>query len=394
MKELSKKIYTPYFSVISFILIIKIALIVGGVLVITTFPFVQKNYEANFHLALSDNQALLLSKTWDSQHYLNIAKNGYKINSESNPFFPLYPFLISGVNYIIHSPAVSGLFLSLIFSVGSGILLFKLAKHISNDEGVSFLSVVFLFSFPTAFFLSLIYSESLFLFLALLFFYNMEKKNFWIAMLPAFLLPLTRPTGIFIIVPLFLYMFLLSKKDKKIKIPTFNKPITLNFKLHYLFLIFPILGIIAYLLLMQIFLNNPFVTLLDKNRIAIWDIRNVIDPSLLIKNLFMQDLRIHGIYNSILDRVFFISFCVFLPFIYKKVSLPIFVFTVLLGITPLFGSFMSYLRYILPAFSVFIVIAMYCKNQKLDTIKYALLFFFILLQAILFSMHILNYWVA
>lgn len=392
--KLLKKIPAQYLEIVGFVLLIKLLLLILGSLAFSTLPFAQKNYEANFHFPVKEKATILPFKTWDSQHYIFLAEHSYKKDAESNRFFPLYPFLISIFNVIFKNSIISGLLLSLFFSLGSAILMYEIAIKILKSQKKALFSVILLFSFPSAFYLSLIYPESLFLFLILLFFYSFEKRKIFGLSIAALLLPLTRPTGMFIIFPLLFCIFALKGNNYNVSIPTFNKPLKLSFSPYYLLVALPILGILSYFLLMNLFLHDPFVAINGQSKIAGWDIRNVVDPMAMIKNIFISNISLHGFANSIFDRIFFIFFCILLPFIYKKMSRPYFIIALFMGFVPMLGNFISYMRYLLPVFPIFIVLSCYFEENKFYTIKYALLALFVFLQAIFFIMHILNYWVA
>lgn len=381
-------------NIVLAVFLIKITLIIVGIIAINTFPFEKKNYDMNFHFPKKENRSVSYLKTWDAQHYLFIAKFGYKENNESNRFFPLYPLAIWLFNNVIHNLPLSGLIVSNLFSILSAILLYKIVIIIFNNRAKAFWSVFFLFAFPTAFFLSAIYSESLFIFLILLFFYLIQKKKLLLSLIPAFLLPLSRPNGIFIILPLLTYIFLTKKHNLTFNFPTFNKPIKILFPLDYFLLIVPVLGIGFYFLLMYFFLKDPFAGFSGHALVSTWDPRILIDPASIVKNLFSANLVLHGFGNSIIDRVFFVLFLISLPFVYQKVPKPFFVYSLCIVLTPFLGSFMSYTRYVLMAFPVFIMLASYLDEDKYIGVRYSVVALFLMLQSIFFSMFILNYWVA
>src|SRR5208282_5589247 len=67
------------------------------VIVITPFFFAFRtdNYLANFHYPFDALPNFWTHfKTWDAQHYLFLAENGYAAGQSSNVFPPLFPFLI------------------------------------------------------------------------------------------------------------------------------------------------------------------------------------------------------------------------------------------------------------------------------------------------------------
>lgn len=106
---------------------------------------------------------------WDSPHYIFIAQNGYV--NEGDPanfivFFPLYPLLVRLITFDFAYISLSGLIVSNLCSTIAVIYLFKLTKLDYNDT-VAKIAVLYLSVFPTAYFLSAVYTESLFLSLAI-----------------------------------------------------------------------------------------------------------------------------------------------------------------------------------------------------------------------------------
>jgi hypothetical protein len=58
------------------------------------------------------------------------------------------------------------------------------------------------------------------------------------------------------------------------------------------------------------------------------------------------------------------------------------------------GTFMSYSRYLLLPFPIFIVAAMLLRRPHWTYVRAALLYFMVMLQSLFLVMHALNYWVA
>jgi Predicted integral membrane protein len=81
-------------------------------------------------------------------------------------FYPLFPCLLRLVAYISGSYLAAGLIVSGIASVAAAVLLRRLVQ-LDYDSAVALRSVWFFLIFPTAYFLHVGYSESLFLALAL-----------------------------------------------------------------------------------------------------------------------------------------------------------------------------------------------------------------------------------
>ena len=117
---------------------------------------------------------------WDGGHYIYLANNGYYYQEDkpSNvAFFPLYPLLIRSFSNItsLDTP-ISSVIVSNFFFLCALIVLNKLVTLLFGRK-VAHLSLVFLVVFPTSFFYSAIYSESVFLFFSITSLYLLEKKQ-------------------------------------------------------------------------------------------------------------------------------------------------------------------------------------------------------------------------
>ena len=118
--------------------------------------------ESNF----SNSETFLgIWNRWDASQYLKIAENGYTAVGDDRfliVFFPLYPLLVAIVEFIVRDYILSGFLVTALASLAAGLLLRKLAL-LDNGEKTAQLAVVFLFIFPTSYFLHIPYTESLFL---------------------------------------------------------------------------------------------------------------------------------------------------------------------------------------------------------------------------------------
>lgn len=167
----------------------------------------------------------------DGNHYLSIARDGYY--EFEFGFFPLYPILIRFLTVLSGEPVLIS---ALIISYGALfcflVIFFKLLR-LDFKERESTEVIVWLFVFPTAFFLISAYNDSLFLFLATSCFYAARKKQWWFAGLMGFFAALTRITGLALFPGLLVEWYLHSKKRKDL-VPVFLTPLGLLSYLLYL----------------------------------------------------------------------------------------------------------------------------------------------------------------
>jgi hypothetical protein len=131
---------------------------------------------------------------WDSDFFLRIAQDGY--DEASAAFHPLYPALVAGLGRVLVGHYVlAGVIVSLLAALGAFALLYRLADERLGVEGAR-RTVLYLAVFPMALFLQAVYSESLFLLLALSAFALAERDRFAAAGIVTGLAILTRAAGL------------------------------------------------------------------------------------------------------------------------------------------------------------------------------------------------------
>ena len=384
--------------VLTTILLSKITVFIIIFLAYNFFPFNKTFHDVNFLNEKNEKISLQSAfSTWDTQHYLFLSEKGYIRGNVSNAFFPLFPISISILNNFLSNSFLSGIIVTNIFSAAGLIYFYLFCREYFKDKKLAFRSFILLLSFPTAFFFSLIYSESLFLFLASALFYYLYTKKYFLASIFALFIPISRPVGILISLPYLTYWVYLnvsiaSQSFKKILSQIVEK-LLLN-KRTYLILS-PFLGFAAYFLFMQVS-TGSYLEILNviKYYRAEWNVSNIFNPILFFVNLFFPDSpALHGFTNSIIDRVFFIFYLLLLYLIYKRLDKTMFVYALFFGMTPLLGSFMSYARYLLVVFPIFMIMAKIFSLNKYTLLFYPTVLLFVI-QIIFLIMHSLNYWVA
>ncbi len=138
---------------------------------------------------------------WDAENYLKLAESGYA-SSEANKlrivFFPLYPALVGLFSVVFKNSVLSALVVSGIASIWLG-LAFRALVKLDYAEKTAQLAVLFLFIFPTSYFLHIPYTESLFLALTVGCFLAARKKSWLIVGVLGALACLTRINGLILI---------------------------------------------------------------------------------------------------------------------------------------------------------------------------------------------------
>lgn len=155
----------------------------------------------------SSHAVLSLWGNFDTEWYMRIASSGYAATvagaeGARYAFFPLYPLLMHWLAPLFAgSSFLAGLAITNLSLLGSCIVLYRLVR-LDADEAVAKRTVKYFILLPTAFLLSAALTESLFVFLAILALYLARTNRWRLAGLAAFLLALTRTTGLVILLPL------------------------------------------------------------------------------------------------------------------------------------------------------------------------------------------------
>ncbi len=140
---------------------------------------------------------------WDTPQYQAIATRGYAAFDTALFTPPLFPFLMGSLAPVFGGDTLaSGLFISGLACLACLLAVFQIARDEGYEDHIAFRTALLLAVFPTAFFLSAAYSESLFLAGAMLSLYNARKQRWIAAGLWGALAALTRITGPFLVVPL------------------------------------------------------------------------------------------------------------------------------------------------------------------------------------------------
>ncbi|MFA5958786.1 mannosyltransferase family protein [Hyphomicrobium sp.] len=146
---------------------------------------------------------------YDAGYYISIAQDGYRHSTDpavlnSTAFYPLYPLLGRFVHWSTGADTgVALLIVSNISAVAACLLLTKFVRDEAGDE-IALWTTAFFWFFPSTFFLSAGYTESLCLTLILLSFVVLKQEKFILASLFAGLAVATRSTGI-VMLPVILW---------------------------------------------------------------------------------------------------------------------------------------------------------------------------------------------
>lgn len=331
---------------------------------------------------------------FDGVHYLKIAQEGYLANY-SQAFFPLYPLLISVLNFfpknllldtrVFVDPSFfyTGILVSNIFFFFALVFLYKLFS-LDWDKKTVIRSMFLLLCFPTSYYFGSIYTESLFLFAVVGSLYFARKENFLLAGVFALLGSATKIVGVVLLPVLLIELF----QSQTFKVNNPSKKIA---GLIGVFL--TPLGLLAYMIFLKLNFNNMFYFVTAQPSFGAS--RSAL-PTILLPQVIFRYFKIF-LNVPLLSSSFFNAFTEFVSALvplgalfifFKRIRLSYWVFTFSVLIIPtMTGTFLSMPRFALMSFLLF----PYIVKSKF---YFVILMVFLALLIILTSLFTRGYWIA
>lgn len=314
-----------------------------------------------------------LHARWDSDWYLDIARNGYEFRGENKlsniVFFPLYPALTHVVSYATGGNfALAGWLVSIVALFGALIYFMRLIRDFHPDIR-PLEPIIFLLAFPTAFFLNAVYTESLFLLFSIGSIYYGLRGNWRAAGIAGVLASLTRVTGLLLFIPL-AWEFWRAHGSRMTSMlqPTF------------LWLFAIPAGTASFFLYHWVVFGDPLLFLkVEKWWGRAFNLNQ--DHFVFFSNA--------AISNFALDILFIVVVVLAAIFVSRRlrVSYALYMLATL-AVALSTGTLMSISRYILVLFPMFILLA----SLRNEYIKYGWLFASVLLLALNILLFVSNYW--
>lgn len=309
-----------------------------------------------------DNVLLdVFGSRWDTGFYLSIVQEGYRYEDVELPsvaFFPLLPLIIRLVAPLTGDALVAGLWVTNLALLLASILFYRLVA-LEGDEAVAERAVWYLLIFPTSFFGSAIYSESLFLLGAIGALYY-ARRGFWesAAGLGA-LTALTRLVGL-IVAPMLLVEWWMQRRDAEHRPPIWAMfaPAAVP------------LGTLAFMLFLQQRFGDPLAFIhasgaWGREPQPVWQMFTHLRPAadgwmtLLLAGQLPLD--------NWLDTLFVLLFLAFGLVLLRQRRWSEAVFVLLGTLIPLnSGLWMSQRRYVWVLFPAFMLLARWGANRSVD----------------------------
>jgi hypothetical protein len=151
----------------------------------------------------------LMWRHFDAGFYVDIAEHGYwaasTLHTASNwIFLPLYPMLIYPLGHFLGASDSAFDIAGIIVANGAGLVaisyLYLLVRR-EFDSRIAFRTVIYLAVFPTSFYLSAVYPESVFLACAIASIYYARQRRWWLAGICGAFASLARIQGFLLVVP-------------------------------------------------------------------------------------------------------------------------------------------------------------------------------------------------
>lgn len=340
---------------------------------------------------------------FDGTHYMEIARNGYHPNE--NAFFPLFPFLIKAlflafgtityIPYLITAQFISNL--SLLAS------LFIIGKIIMIDTKDKLLNLLYLIIilFPTSFFYTAVYNDSLFLLFASLTIYFARKKNWIVSGIAAGLATLTRANGLALIfVILFEYLTATVKNDlktydfKKILLTFSNITIQKLIRSKIYAIVLVPLSFVGYLAYTHLAHGNWVYVF---SSLQTWNQNKLTFPLQVfwryLKILVSPTLQL-TYFIALLEILFVLLYILLLVYSYRKIRLSYWAFFAASILIPsLTGTFQGMPRYGLHLYPFFLVLTLFL-SQRGTVVKTIYFILSILLMLFTISLFTRGYFVA
>lgn len=298
----------------------------------------------------------ILGSRWDTGFYVGIAENGYWTEGHdfpATPFFPLFPLLMRVGMAFGGDALLVGILIANTALWLTTILFYRWVAE-QNGEEIASRTIWYFLIFPTAFFGSAIYTESLFALCALATFFFYRRERWFLAALCAGGAALSRSVGIILLPVLVIEWWVRRQKLAGQKSFALMPPAAAP------------IGLASYMLFLDLRFDDPMAF---ANAQQAWG-RAVQTPLTAFKALF-QPSALGGGYGSYLNN--WIDFAFVALFLVLGVALlhqrrwaeGVFVLCgVLMPIST--GQLVSVRRYVWVLFPAFVVLAQWGQREWAD----------------------------
>jgi hypothetical protein len=324
-----------------------------GVMVVANSVSDPSQNEWNRHFTRGVHTWAAPFANWDGQHYLMLSTSGYAAaTNETVAFYPLFPLTTKLVKLFTTDVFFAAFATTTFFGLLFVLLLYATLRRLAISHEQSLWGVVLALSYPSAFFLTAFYSESIALFVIMGFFYFYAvKKEKW-SLLFAALLPWTKGQGVFLVALLVLDMVvsIIRRQRRDILFAALN-------------LTAIGLGAISLLGFYKYTTGNAF-SHIDAQKYFVFNlsISNMFSPSHFLRSFYSPTHELFGYNNSLMDKIFIgFTFLCFSPVVFGKDRRVVVISLALMVPTAMMGEASSFIRHSLLIWP-FIVLSILRQN--------------------------------
>jgi hypothetical protein len=329
--------------------------------------------EAGHWVADPNHPFLDLWAKWDSQWYIQIAREGYwyqPLQRSNVAFFPLYPLMIrmvaplAGGNLVLAGFVIShvAFFVALIY-------LYRLALLELGERAAAQRTLFYLAFFPTSFFFSAVFTESLFLLLAVVTMDCARRQQWLAAGVAGMLAAATRSLGV-LLWALVLWEWL---RVHGWRITTLhrraswrNLATALRTSWYDLFAIALIpLGLLLYVAFLQRAFDQP-LAFIDTQ--AHWGRQTVGPVRVLLREaeaLLAFEWNRSNL-SRLLNMAATLGAVAMTPFVWRRLGEGYAIYVLLAVLLPASSAMMSMIRYVLTVFPLFLLLGWWGRRTWVD----------------------------
>ena len=331
---------------------------------------------------VTDNRFLNPFAQYDSTAYLDIAKNGYNGNFGgigNYHWYPLYPLLIRTFSFMGYDLAAF-----LIANIASILAVMVLYLLVSQELGKkrAYKTGLYLLLFPTAYYFTMMYTESLFLLLSLSVFYAARKEKWLAAGILGFFTSLTRIQGVLLFIPILIMYLRCAGYNYKSPFSSLKK-----IKASSLPLLLIPAGFLAFMLYDLVTFGDAFIQLksasvFGRHLTPPWEgFVHAINGMIIDTTLINLSYHIYNLFITV-------SFIALIRVSYKRLRHEYTAYYLLTMAALLFGpNLFGMSRYMLVVFPAFMALST-IENKKLSYGIMALYAIFVLLMAGFVMLHV------
>jgi len=324
--------------------------------------------------ARPDNLFLDVWARWDAGWYLSIVRQGYTFARDaqsSAAFFPLYPALVRALRWLTGDALSAGLLISNATLLGALVYLYRLTELLIGQRDAAERAVFYAAAFPSAFFFSSMYTESLFLLVTVAAAYHARRQQWVWAAFWGMLATATRVPGLAILGVVGLewlraHGWTLATAWRGRAWQSLWRGLRDDWGGLLAMALIP-LGLLSYMAFTARVFGDPWAFRVAQGT---WD-RDMAGPYWIIRGAV--DRLIAGSFKrgkvpwrEVIDLAAFFGVVALVPFIWKQIGDAYALYTLSIVLLPIWSHTMSMTRFALVAFPVYMLLGRWARHRALD----------------------------